>query len=430
MAWTLALALVDGRAGLTREIVNHNEYLPTARTVHDVPAMLRGFVDRIPAGVPGSWETHVAGHPPGALLMFVGLVGVGLGGALAAAAGAHPGRLHDAGGRAGRRCAGSAPRTSRARWRRSWCWHRRPSGSAVSADAVFAAVAAWGLAAVAAAATTARGRPRPGAGESLGGLLLGTCLVLSYGLVLLAPAGRGGAPRRPGRGDRCRRWRSARWCPSLVLAAFGFRLWEAYPVLNDRYWAGIASSRPAAYWLWGDLAALAISAGPGPRRRARLPGRRPPAVTPRRTPPGWARPRWRCVAGGRLADEQGRGGADLAAVRAVAAARRPPASRRWRRRCWPCRSCVALLVQHLVDHQLVSRSVSAAGRWRSAPAPRSGADLCGEPQVAAGPLGRGDDVADVAEAVLAGHHRLRPAAPATSRTRDVADRDGRPEQTL
>ena len=72
VAWTLALAFVDGRSGLTREIVNHNEYLPTARGIHDVPAMLRGFVDRIPVGAPDSWETHVAGHPPGALLLFVG----------------------------------------------------------------------------------------------------------------------------------------------------------------------------------------------------------------------------------------------------------------------------------------------------------------------------------------------------------------------
>jgi hypothetical protein len=50
--------------------------------------------------------------------------------------------------------------------------------------------------------------------------------------------------------------------PVLVFAAYGFRLWEAYPVLSDRYWAGIAAGRPASYWLWGDLAALAISAGP------------------------------------------------------------------------------------------------------------------------------------------------------------------------
>jgi hypothetical protein len=50
--------------------------------------------------------------------------------------------------------------------------------------------------------------------------------------------------------------------PVLLFAALGFRLWSAYPVLNDRYWAGIAAGRPAAYWFWGDLAALALSAGP------------------------------------------------------------------------------------------------------------------------------------------------------------------------
>jgi hypothetical protein len=50
--------------------------------------------------------------------------------------------------------------------------------------------------------------------------------------------------------------------PVVVFAALGFRLWEAYPVLHDRYWAGIAAGRPAAYWWWGDLAALAIAAGP------------------------------------------------------------------------------------------------------------------------------------------------------------------------
>jgi hypothetical protein len=48
----------------------------------------------------------------------------------------------------------------------------------------------------------------------------------------------------------------------MVFAALGFRLWAAYPVLQDRYWAGIASYRPASYWLWGDLAALLLSAGP------------------------------------------------------------------------------------------------------------------------------------------------------------------------
>ena len=32
--------------------------------------------------------------------------------------------------------------------------------------------------------------------------------------------------------------------------------------LHDRYWDGIARKRPATYWLWGNLAALAFCTGP------------------------------------------------------------------------------------------------------------------------------------------------------------------------
>jgi len=259
VAWTLSLALVDGGPGLTREIVNHNEYLPTARRIHDVPAMLRGFVDRIPAGVPGSWETHVAGHPPGALLLFVGLVALGLGSALASAlvvtlvGCTTPVAVLVTVRRLGaedvaRRVAPFLALAPAAIW------------VGVSADGVFAAVAAWGLAAVAAATASTGPAGRWGWGLA-GGLLLGACLLLSYGLLLLAPlvlavllAGRS--------------WRPlpavalGAVVPVAVFAALGFRLWEAYPVLQDRYWAGIAAGRPAAYWFWGDLAALAIAAGP------------------------------------------------------------------------------------------------------------------------------------------------------------------------
>ena len=48
----------------------------------------------------------------------------------------------------------------------------------------------------------------------------------------------------------------------LAFAAGGFSWWEAYPVLNDRYWDGIAADRPASYWMWGNLAALVVCAGP------------------------------------------------------------------------------------------------------------------------------------------------------------------------
>jgi methylthioxylose transferase len=258
-AWSLSLATVDGSSGLTREIVNHNEYLLTARQVHDVHALLQGFIERIPVGVPGSWPTHVAGHPPGALLVFVGLVHLGLGGAFASALAvtllgcttpvAVLVTLRRLGAEdVARRVAPFLVLAPAAIW------------VAVSADGVFAAVAAWGLAAVAVAATSSRRAPRL-VWALLGGVMLGCCLLLSYGLPLLAPLVLAVLLV-------ARRWSPlpavalGAAVPVLAFAALGFRLWSAYPVLNDRYWAGIAAGRPAAYWFWGNLAALAISAGP------------------------------------------------------------------------------------------------------------------------------------------------------------------------
>ena len=71
--------------------------------------------------------------------------------------------------------------------------------------------------------------------------------VLARGPVVAAAADRRPVARSP-------------WCWSF--AAGGFVWWEAYPVLHDRYWDGIAADRPAAYWLWGNLAALVVCAGP------------------------------------------------------------------------------------------------------------------------------------------------------------------------
>jgi methylthioxylose transferase len=65
-------------------------------------------------------------------------------------------------------------------------------------------------------------------------------------------------------------------------AVAGFAWWEAYPVLHDRYWDGLAADRPAAYWIWGNLAALVVCAGPalgaGLGRLAELRSRAEPVV--------------------------------------------------------------------------------------------------------------------------------------------------------
>ncbi|MCB0895370.1 MAG: hypothetical protein H6529_09215 [Nocardioides sp.] len=258
LAWLLALALVDGTDGITRALGSHYEYLPSARDVTDVHALLQGYVDRIPIDSPHAWPTHPAGHPPGALLFFVLLVRVGLGGSLAAglvvtalAATAALAVLVTV------RALGSEAAARRA----APFLVLGPSAvfMAVSGDAVFTAVAAWGLACLALGARASGGRLV--AWSTLAGLLLGWCVMSSYGLPLLGVLAIAVLVL-------ARSWWplpvAATAALALVLgfAAYGFAWWEALPVLRERYWDGIAADRPAAYWTWGNLAALVVCAGP------------------------------------------------------------------------------------------------------------------------------------------------------------------------
>ena len=77
--WMVALALVDGPDGLGRILDHGTEYLESARSIDDVGAMLRQYVARIPLDSPDNWPVHLAGHPPGAVLLFIGLDRLGLG---------------------------------------------------------------------------------------------------------------------------------------------------------------------------------------------------------------------------------------------------------------------------------------------------------------------------------------------------------------
>ncbi|MDN4174163.1 hypothetical protein QWY28_14465 [Nocardioides sp. SOB77] len=262
LAWMLALALVDGESGLTRVLGSDVEYLPTAREVEDVGELLRTYVDRIPySAAPDNWPTHVAGHPPLALLFFVGLVRIGLGGDLAAAlvvvvlaAATAPLVLATV------RVLGAEAAARRA----APFLVLAPAAvfMAVSADALFGAVAAAGLLCLALGATRWRSSVRTGVAWSvLAGLLLGCCVMLSYGLGLLGPLALAVLLL-------ARSWwplpvaGAAALVVVLGFAAGGFAWWEAYPVLHDRYWEGIAADRPAAYWMWGNLAALLVCTGP------------------------------------------------------------------------------------------------------------------------------------------------------------------------
>ncbi|MEV8250957.1 hypothetical protein AB0O87_08525 [Microbacterium sp. NPDC076768] len=256
--WLFALATVDGLDGIGTILDHRYEYLNTAREVDDFGATLREYVERIPYAHPDNWPVHIAGHPPGALLFFVVLVRLGLGSALAAGmvvllVGATTVMavlitLRALG--AEKLARGAAPFlvfTPAAIW------------VAVSGDGMFMAVAAWGMCALA-LATVKRGIPRV-VWSVVAGVLLGYCVMLSYGLPLLGLlavailiAGKSWVP-----------------LPIAAVSALGvvglfaingFAWWEAFPVLQQRYWDGVASRRPPTYWMWGNLAAFGASAGP------------------------------------------------------------------------------------------------------------------------------------------------------------------------
>ncbi|MUN05636.1 hypothetical protein GLX25_00690 [Agromyces luteolus] len=259
VAWMVALATVDGWDGIGRILEHRYEYLGTAREVTDFGATLRDYIAHIPLDSEDNWPVHIAGHPPGALLFFVVLVRLGLGGGLAAGfvvllVGATAALgvltlLRRLGAEdAARRAAPFLAMGPAAIW------------FAVSADGMFAAVAAWGLCALGFAATAGR-LGAMAAWSVLAGLLLGYCVMLSYGLPILGILAL--AVLALGRD-----WRPlpiaalAALAVVLAFAAFGFAWWEAFPVLVERYWDGVASRRQFTYWVWGNLAALAISAGP------------------------------------------------------------------------------------------------------------------------------------------------------------------------
>ena len=262
LAWMLALATVDGRSGVGAILGTDYEYLRTARATTDLPHTLDTFTSRIPYdALPSNWPVHVAGHPPGALTFFVVLARLDLGSNLAAglvvtalAAGTAVAVLVTL------RALGAEPAARRAApflvLGPAAVWQ------CVSADGMFAAVASAGIAALALAAAGQARPSRAWMGWSLlAGLLLGYAVMLSYGLPLLGLLALAVLVV-------ARSWRPvlpavlAAAAVVLAFAAYGFVWWEALGPLHQRYWDGVASRRPAAYWTWGDLAALVVSAGP------------------------------------------------------------------------------------------------------------------------------------------------------------------------
>jgi hypothetical protein len=263
-AWAFALAMIDGwQRGFAGRLTTKNEYLRQVPGITDIPKALRTFSSRILDFQPDSWITHVSGHPPGALLTFVWLDRIGLGG------GAWAGLLCLL---VGSSAAAAVMVAVRALADESTARLAAPFVAvtptaiwvAVSADGYFTGVAAWGLALLALAARgTARLPLLAGAGA---GLLLGWGIFLNYGLGLIAlPAVAVLIAAR----DLRAALRAAIPAVLVVLvvvgvfALVGFWWFDGYTLVQERYWQGIAKDRPFQYWSWANLASVVCAIGLG-----------------------------------------------------------------------------------------------------------------------------------------------------------------------
>lgn len=249
LLWTVSLALVDGWSrGIADRLTPQAEYLHDIPKVHGIRAMLAGFASHILDFAPGSWATHVAGHPPGAFLVFVLLDRIGLPGGVPAAL----------------LCVlvGASAPVSLAAALKTLGYEESARVAlpflvlfpgavwvGASADGLFMGVVAGGL------ALLAMGRGLPG------GLLLGGALYLSYGLVLVGLLAAVVLWLR----RRATTVATAGIGVAGVVTAFtvsGFWWPTGYHLVTQRYYQGWAAGRPYGYWVWADLAALLLCTGP------------------------------------------------------------------------------------------------------------------------------------------------------------------------
>lgn len=263
-AWAFSLAMVDGwQLGFAGRLVSRHEYLGEVPGINDIPSMLRTFSSRILDYQPHSWITHVSGHPPGALLTFVWLDRLGVrGGAWAGAfcllvgSSAAVAVIVALRAVADEQTARSAAPFVAVAPTAIWI--------AVSADAYFTGVAAWGIALLALAARrTAR---RPIIVAALAGLLLGWAIFLNYGLVLMGLLAVAVLLRACDRRSALTTMAAAvpaALAVAVVFATTGFCWFDGYTLVQQRYWQGIAMNRPFQYWGWANLASVACAIGVG-----------------------------------------------------------------------------------------------------------------------------------------------------------------------
>ncbi|MEH3131927.1 MAG: hypothetical protein PGN27_18410 [Mycolicibacterium neoaurum] len=262
--WAFSLAMIDGwERGFAGRLTARHEYLRQVPSITDIPEALRTFSSRILDYQPDSWITHVSGHPPGALLTFVWLDRIGLGGGAwagilcllvgsSAAAAILIALRAVADESIARRAAPFVAVAPTAIW------------IAVSADGYFAGVAAWGITLLALAVHGTARWPVPTAAAA--GLLLGWGIFLNYGLGLMAVPAVAVLITAPTVRAALRSLGAAVLAALAVVAVFyatGFWWFDGYVLVQERYWQGIANDRPFQYWGWANFASTICAIGLG-----------------------------------------------------------------------------------------------------------------------------------------------------------------------
>ncbi len=260
LGWGLGLALGRGyQEGIVEPLASEDEYLVDIPRVDGFGDLLRTYTDYILLAVDDQWTTHNSGHPPLPLMFYTGLDRVGLGGSEdSGLVTALIGSTVVVGVLVALRALGDEARARAAAPFLAlsplaiWVW--------ISADGLFAAVVAFGIALLALAAAAPSG-PRSAALAVLAGLVLGIGIFLSYGLLLMGPIAVAVLVA-------ARKWRpllpAALAALALVgvFAALGFWWYEGQQLLVMRYYEGKGFDRPYGYWVWGNLAAAAVALGP------------------------------------------------------------------------------------------------------------------------------------------------------------------------
>ncbi len=266
-AFSVLLAPTDGRDGLLFGAADDNEYVANLAIAPPAGEFVREFVDAIVNDAP-RYSVHIRGHPPGFLLLLKALDAVGLTGPWPVVAVSVISTMLLPVGVLVAVWAWT-DRSDGERWVRSCAPFLVVAPYALwmvtSADAFYAALGAWGVAAVAVGVRAAR--PQAIIAGSVAGAALSMLLFFTYGaaiymivpIVLVVAAWRRGSP---GVAPVVTAAVAMAAVVTLGWWLAGFWWFDGASATRDEYWEGTAKFRIWNYFGLSNAAVTLIATGP------------------------------------------------------------------------------------------------------------------------------------------------------------------------